>query len=179
MAADFGFVVYAAERHAHEFPAHGACDRLPERRLADAGRTDEAQDRRLALRRELAHREIFDDPPLDLVEVIVILIEDAARFGDVDRLFLRQLPREFDQPVEIGAHHAVFAGRFGHALQPPQFLARLLLDFLWHARIADRLVEFGHFGGLALLAFAELALDRGHLLAQQHLALALVERRLG
>ena len=45
--------------------------------------------------------------------------------------------------------------------------------------LGDRLVELGDLGGLALLAFAELALDRRHLLAQQHLALALVERRLG
>ncbi len=88
-------------------------------------------------------------------------------------------PRQLDQPIEIGAHHAVFAGRFGHALQPAQFLARLVLDLLRHAGVADGLVELGHLGGLALVAFAELALDRGHLLAQQHLALALVERRLG
>ena len=39
--------------------------------------------------------------------------------------------------------------------------------------------ELGDLCGLALLAFAELALDRRHLLAQQHLALALVERGLG
>ena len=54
-----------------------------------------------------------------------------------------------------------------------------LLDLLRHAGVGDRLVELGHLGGLALLALAELLLDRGHLLAQQHLALALVERRLG
>ena len=43
--------------------------------------------------------------------------------------------------------------------------------------IASR--KLGHLGRLAFLALAELALDRRHLLAQQHLALALVERRLG
>ena len=45
--------------------------------------------------------------------------------------------------------------------------------------VGDGLVELGHFGGLALLAFAQLALDRRHLLAQQRLALTLVERGLG
>ena len=64
-------------------------------------------------------------------------------------------------------------------MQPAQFLARLVLDLLRHAGLGDRGVELGHFRGLALLAFAELALDRRHLLAQQHLALALVERDLG
>ena len=179
MAADFRLVVHAAETDADEFAAHGARDRLAERGLADAGRPDEAQDRRLALRRELAHGEIFDDPPLDLVEVVMVLVEDAPRLDDVDRLLLRQRPRQLDQPIEISAHHAVFAGGFRHALQPAQFLARLVLDLLRHAGIGDRLFEFGDLGGLALLALAELPLNRRHLLAQQHLALTLVERRLG
>ena len=64
-------------------------------------------------------------------------------------------------------------------MQPAQFLARLVLDVLRHAGLGDRRVELGHFRGLALLAFAELALDRRHLLAQQRLALPLVERDLG
>ena len=179
MAADFRLVVHAAEADAHEFAAHGARDRLAERGLADAGRPDEAEDRRLALRRQLAHGEIFDDPPLDLVEVVMVLVENAPRLDDVDRLLLGQSPRQFDQPIEIGAHHAVLAGGFRHALQPAQFLTRLLLDLLRHIGFADGRVELGHFCGLALLAFAELALDRRHLLAQQHLALAFVERRLG
>ena len=90
VAADLRLVVHAAEADAHEFAVHGARDRLAERGLADAGRADEAQDRRLALRRELAHGEIFDDAALDLVEAVVVLVEDVARLGDVDRLFLGQ-----------------------------------------------------------------------------------------
>ena len=69
--------------------------------------------------------------------------------------------------------------RLRHALQPAQFLAGLLLDFLRHFRVGDGLIELGHFGGLALLAFTELTLDRRHLLAQQRLALTFVERGLG
>ena len=44
---------------------------------------------------------------------------------------------------------------------------------------AIALLELGDLGRLAFLALAELLLDRGHLLAQQHLALTLVERGLG
>ena len=179
VAADLGLVVHAAEADAHELAVHGAGDRLAERGLADAGRPDEAQDRRLALRRELAHREILDDAPLDLVQAVMILVEDAPRLGDVDRRLLRQRPGQLDQPVEIGAHHAVLGRGLRHALQPAQLLARLLLDLLRHARLGDRLAQLGDLLRLALLALAELALDGGHLLAQQHLALALVERGLG
>ena len=135
MAADLGLVVHAAEAHAHELAVHRARDRLAERGLADAGRADEAEDRRLAARRELAHGEIFDDPALDLVEAEVILIEDAARRRDVDRRLLGKGPGQFDQPVEIGPDHAVFAGRFRHALQAPELLARLVLDLLGHVRV--------------------------------------------
>jgi len=109
----------------------------------------------------------------------MVLIEDAAGLPDIDRLLLRRFPGELDQPIEIGAHHAVFASGFRHALQPAQFLARLVLDVFRHAGIADRLVEFGHLDGLAFLALAELALNRRHLFAQQHFALPFVELRLG
>ena len=178
VAADLGLVMDAAERDADELPPHGAGDRLAERRLADAGRADEAEDRRLALRRELAHGEILDDAALDLVEAVMVLVEDAARLLEVDRLLGRELPGQLDQPVEIGADHAVFGRRLGHALEPAEFAPRLLLDLLRHLGLGDRLAELGD---LVLLAVgvAELLLDRGHLLAQEHLALALVERGAG
>ena len=82
MAADLRFVAHAAERDAHELAVHRARDRLAERRLADAGRADEAQDRALDRRRvaallrlQLLHREVLDDPLLDLVEIVVVLVE--------------------------------------------------------------------------------------------------------
>ena len=84
MAADLRFVMDAAEADAHELAVHRARDRLAERGLADAGRPDEAQDGRLAVGRELAHREIFDDPALDLLKPEMILVEDAPRRRDVD-----------------------------------------------------------------------------------------------
>ena len=86
-------------------------------------------------------------------------------------------PGQLDQPVEIGADHRVLAGALGHALEPLQLLARLLLDFLGHLRRGDRAVELGDLRR-AFVALAELLLDRAHLLAQQVLALAVVDRAL-
>jgi hypothetical protein len=175
---DFGLVVHAAEAHPHEGPVHGAGDRLAERGLADAGRTDEAQDRGLAAGRELAHGEVLDDAPLDFFEPVVVLVEDAPGLGDVDRLRLRQPPGQLDQPVEVGADHAGLGGRLRRPLVTAQLFSRLLLHLRRHGGLADRLGEFGHLLGLAV-ALAQLALDGGHLLAQHGLALALVERRFG
>ena len=57
----------------------GLGDRLAERRLAHAGRTDEAQDRRLQLVDALLDREVLDDALLDLLEAVVIGVEDLHR----------------------------------------------------------------------------------------------------
>ena len=67
MAADFGLIVYAAERDVHEVAARGVRDRLAERCLADARRTDQAQDRPGQLIGALLHRQVFDDSFLDLL----------------------------------------------------------------------------------------------------------------
>ena len=175
MAADLGLVVHAAEADARERPAGRLGDALAERGLADAGRADEAQDRAAPARVELVHREVLEDAALDLLEAEVILVEDPARLGDVDRRLRLRAPRQLDQPVEVGAHHRVLAGRLGHALEALELLARDLLDLLGHVRVGDRLVELLDLGG-ALVAFAELLLDRAHLLAQQVLAVDVADR---
>ncbi len=91
VAADLGLVVHAAERDALELAAGGARDRLAERGLAHARRADEAQDRALAGGVELPHREVLEDPALDLVEAEVVLVEHPPRFRDVDRLLGERL----------------------------------------------------------------------------------------
>ena len=174
--ADLGLVVHAAEAHAHELAAHGAGDRLPERGLAHARRANQAQDRRLALWRQLAHGQILDDAPLDLFEAVVVRIEDAPRLGDVDRRLFGQAPGQFDQPVEVGSHHAVLRGRLGHPLKAAQLLARVLFHLFRHVGFGNRLAELGD---LRLVLFAQLPADGSELLAQQHLALTLLDRGLG
>ena len=96
MATDFSLVVNAAETDANKRPVHRAGDRLPQRGLAYPGRPDKAEDRRLALGRQLSNREIFDDPALDLLQAKMILVKNAPRLGDIDGLFWRQRPWQFD-----------------------------------------------------------------------------------
>ncbi len=93
MASDLGLVVHAAEAQPREFAAGRLGDALAERGLADPGRADEAEDRAPAFGIELAHRKIFEDAPLDLGKAVMILIENAARFGDVDRVRARASTR--------------------------------------------------------------------------------------
>src|SRR5690606_6796927 len=178
VTADLRLVVRAAEADPGELAAGRPRDALPERGLAHARWTDEAQDRALAFRVELAHGEKLEDAALDLLQAEVILVEDTPRLRDVDLAFAALVPRQLDEPVEIGADHRVLACPFGHALQALQFLARLLLDFLRHVRLDDELFQLLDLGG-AVVAFAQLLLDRAHLLAQHVLALLLAQRLLG
>ena len=117
MPADLGFVAHAAERDADELALHGARDRLAERGLADAGRADEAQDRPFHVAFELPHREVFDDALFDLVEIVVILVEDAARLDRVDAILGDRQPGQLEHPVDVGADHLGLGRRRSHARQ--------------------------------------------------------------
>src|SRR5688572_12254015 len=178
MAADLGLVVHPAERDALELAPGRARDRLAERGLADARRADEAQDRALAVRIELAHGKVLEDPALDLVEAEVVLVEHPARFGNIDVLRGFRLPGKLGKPLEIRAQHGTLGAAFAHALQALQLLDRVLVYVLGHARVVDLLLQLLELGR-GLVAFAELLLDLTHLLAQHVLALALVELLLG
>src|SRR5262247_674282 len=101
MSADFSLVVNATKAHAHELAAHGTRDRLTKGCFANARWPDQTKYWCLALRRQLAHGQIFDDPPLDLVQAIVVFVQDATRLLDVDRLLVGELPRQLDEPVQV------------------------------------------------------------------------------
>ena len=73
MPADLRFVVESTEAHAHELPTHRLCNGLTERRLPDARRPCEAEDRTLHLWGELAHREVLNDALLHLLQAVVIV----------------------------------------------------------------------------------------------------------
>src|SRR5438309_2337805 len=79
VTADLRLVAYAAQRDAHELAADRARDRSSQRRLADAGGSQEAEDRPVHAAAQLAHGQVIEDAVLDVLEVVVILVEDLAR----------------------------------------------------------------------------------------------------
>ena len=176
VTADLRFVTHAAERDPVELAPERPRDGLPQRRLADAGRADEAQDRILPRRADLLHREIFQDAVLDLLEALVVLVEDRVGLGDVHAVRRFLLPRHRHEPVDVGARDGVFGRRRRHLRETIELARRLGARLLRHARGVDLLTERVDLLR-ALVALAELLLNRLHLLAQIVVALGL--RHLG
>ena len=163
MAADLRLVAHAAERKPHELAVHRPRDRLAERGLADAGRADEAEDRPLHVALQLPDGQVLDDAFLDLVEVVVVLVEHAARLDRIEAIFGRRAPGHLEQPVEVRARHLVVGRRVVHARQPVQLARRDLARCPRADSRGDLLAQQLDLVGLAL---AELILDRLQLLPQ-------------
>ena len=94
MAAQLRLVVHAAQAHPLELAAHGPGNRLAERRLADARRPDETEDRGLGAGVELHHGQLLDDPLLDLLEIVVIFVQNLPGPGEVENVLGRLVPGE-------------------------------------------------------------------------------------
>ena len=127
MAADLGLVAHAADRDALELAPHRGGDRAAERRLADAGRADEAEDRAARVRLQLAHREELEDAVLDLLDVVVVAVEHLARVPSRSRWS----SVDFDQgsvgdPLEVAADHAVLGRLRRQPLEARQLALGLL-----------------------------------------------------
>ena len=150
---------------------------LPRLRLAHAGRSDEGEDRAADLVRERAHREVLEDALLDLLEAVVVLVEDARGFLDVELVVGRDVPRQADQPVHVGPDHADLGRGRRDAAHPVDLLDRPGLDLLGHAGGFDLVAQLVDLG-LLRVVFAQLTLDRLELLAKDVLALGLVHLRL-
>ncbi len=174
MAANLGLVVHAAQRDAHEAPAQGAGDRLPQGGLAHPRRAHEAEDRSFQIALQLEHGQVLEDALLDFLQVVVVLVQDLLGALDIHLAGAFLLPGQRHQPLQVGAGHGVFRGRLRDALQALQLPQGLFLHFLRHPGLLDLLPQLIDLA-LALVDFAQLLLDGLQLLAQHVLPLRLAE----
>ena len=177
MAADLRLVAHAAQRHAHELAVGRLGDALPQRGLAHARRTDQAQDGTAQLLHPRLHREVLKDALLDLLQAVVVCVQGVLRHLQVLAHLGALVPRHAQQPVQVVAHDGRLGRHGRHLLELVQFIARLRLHGLGHAGGGDLTREFLQFVG-RLVQLAQLLLDGLHLLVEVVLALALLHLRL-
>ncbi len=122
--------------------------------------------------RQLAHREELENPVLDVLQAVVVLGEDACGFRNVELPLARGVPRKLGDRLEVRPNdlrlHGLAADPGEPLPLPVDFLAGVLGQ-VERVELRPQLLE-AFVGGP--VAFAELLLDRLHLLAQIHFALA-------
>src|ERR1700732_3992062 len=172
MAPDLGLIMYAAERDAHEVAAGRIRDRLAERGLADARRTDQAQDRPGQLVGALLGGEIFDDALLDLLDPVMVVVEDLLGVDEIVIDLRLLIPRDRQQPIEVVAHDGAFRRHRRYLPELLELVGRLLARLLRELGLLDLVLDLGEL--VAAFLAADLFLDRLHLLVEKILALGLV-----
>ena len=128
MAAKLRLVVHAAQAQPLELAAQSSRDRLAQRRLSDAGGTDKAQNRRVGLRIQLHHGQVFEDPLLDVLKAVMILVEHAAGGGQVEVVGSRLIPGQFQDQFEMRSRHLEIGGGGRRRFESRQLALRLAPD---------------------------------------------------
>jgi len=178
MAANLRFVPHATKGHPDELAPHRPGDRLAERGFAHPRRADETEDRPLHLLAQLAYRQELKYPLLYLFKAVVVLVEHCLGLLDVEGVPGRLAPGDLHHPVEEGPEHPRFGRIRMHLFKAPQLFQRFLLDMLRHARMLDRLPDFGNLLGTCI-GLTQLLLDCPELLTQVVFPLALPHLLLG
>ena len=163
VAADLRLIANAPQRESHKLTAGGAGNGHPERGFPHSGRADEAENGAFRLFDQAAHRQKLKNSLLDLFQAVVILRENLFGPFHIFDLFGLLFPGNRQQPIEIVAGHGGFGRHGRHHFQPLQLLRSFFLRFLGHSSRFDLFLQFIDF---ALLAPAQLLLDRLHLLVQ-------------
>ena len=104
----------------------------------------------------------------------MVLVEDLARALEVEGVLGRLRPGQREDPVDVGADDAVLGRRGRQLLEPRELALDRLLCLLGQVLLRDPLAQLVQLG-LLRVPLAELVLDRLQLLAEEVLALALLE----
>src|SRR5215470_1403073 len=101
MTAQLSLITHTAERHSFKLPAERTRDRSSERRFADARWSNKQQYRALRVGPQLDHGEKFENAFLYVFEPVVIFVENATSFCEIEFVFRRLQPRQLENKLEI------------------------------------------------------------------------------
>ena len=173
VAADLGFIVYAAQRHAHVVAPRGGGDALGHRGLAHAGRACEADDLPLQVGGDHQSCQHFGDALLHVLQAVVVALQRLRRLRQVFILFGVYAPRDLQAFFNVAADHVSVRRAAGELAHPLHFLVELLFVRFGHLGLGDPLVQLIAFVALAL---AQLFADGVHLFPQVVIALIFIHQ---
>ncbi len=126
---------------------------------------------------ELAHRQVLEDPLLDILQIVVILVQHLAGMSDIQLVLGGDLPGHVGQPVEIGLDDRILGSLGWHLFHAAQLALGLFFRLLRHPGLDDLFAVLLDLEGLLIL-LAEFLLDGLELLPQEIIALHLFHLRL-
>jgi len=106
---DLCLVPYSTKGDADELSPQCPCNRSSEGCLSSTRGSHKAEDGPLHVFLELSHCKEFEDPLLDLFEVIMVLVENPLGPLDIEVVFCPDAPWKLYQPVEVGPGNCIFS----------------------------------------------------------------------
>ena len=185
VSADLRLVADAAERDPDELASERPGHRLAEARLADPGRTGQRQhgtgattaDRvQTTVGAAVTHRQVLQDAVLHVGQAGVVGVKHRPSRAEVRVVLGPRRPRHLQHGVQPGTDPARLGRGVAGPLQPADLTQRRLADLV---RQIGRLDARAVVARAVRLVLAQLLADRGELLAQQELPLALLDARRG
>ena len=173
VAANLGLVPYAAQRHAHKIASGRLGDRPAQRGLAHTRRPDEAEDRPLQLLGPRLHGQMLQDPFLDLLQTVMVVIEHRFGAREIILETLALAPRYRENPVEIITYDRGLGRHRAHIAQLLELRIGLGARLFGKLGLGQLFLKLGQLLA-AVIALAQLALDRLHLLVEIILTLGLL-----
>ena len=164
MTADIRLVTHTAEAHARVAAAHGLCNGLGNRGLADTRRADQTQHLSLEVGRKALDGKELHNAFLDLLHAIVVAVEDRLRFRQIMTFLALLIPRQVEHGIQISTHDTLLGRRAAQLGKAVHLTDELVLALLRQLEVEHTRAVAFRFCGYVLLA--ELGLNDLDLLAQ-------------
>ena len=174
VAADIGFIPYAAKADAGIFALQRLCNALSDAGLAGARGADKAEDRTGLLLLEVHDRDLLNDALLDFFQSEMILLEHGFRLVQIDLPGIFIFPGKAGDEIQIIVEHAGFRAVLSLLLIAVKDLIRLLAGGLIHTGFLDQDLEPAHIRDIFGMHFVQFLLQVFNLLFDRGFAVDLL-----
>src|SRR6516165_1029385 len=105
MTANLSFISHSPEADPHKLATKGVSDRLSQTRFAYAGWPEKTENRAVSLRIQVPHGQIFDQPPLNFFQIVVIAIKHLLRLIEIEIVVTQFVPWQIGNNLDVTHDH--------------------------------------------------------------------------
>src|SRR5206468_10060611 len=105
MTADLRFIAHSAETDPDKFAAERVGNGLAEAGLSYARWPEKTEDRAVSLRIEFSHGQIFDQPFLHFLKIVMVAIKDLLRLIEVEIVLAQFVPWQIGKNLNVTHDH--------------------------------------------------------------------------